>query len=110
MRMTTASRWLLFLCALPSLTGCGPLFPTRPAVVTRPEAVEINVPTYVAVPNQLTTPLRKPEPPPRRCVLKGRPAVCASDAIALIPIYDALLDLANQDRAKASMLGGALGK
>lgn len=68
------------------------------------------MPVYRPLPTVLTAPLPEPLPPPRRCRQSdGSAAVCVLDALAWIGDLRALLQQANQDRARAALLGGADG-
>jgi hypothetical protein len=105
MTIRTAKLSLIYLFALPLLTSCG-LFARKPTlVITRPEVIEVSVPAYRPLPTALTDPLLPPPAPPARCHLGGAPAVCALDGLAQITMWEALLDLANKDRAKAALAG-----
>lgn len=57
------------------------------------------------MPIELTTRLSKPARPRPHCIFQGAPAICLLDALKVIPIYDALLDLANSDRGRVELLG-----
>lgn len=60
------------------------------------------MPAYQPLPARLTAPLPMPPPPPRRCTdAAGLAAVCVLDALLQIPVYQALLKIANKDRAAA---------
>lgn len=64
------------------------------------------MPVYQVLPLALTQPLAMPEPPEARCThADGTPAICVGDALAMIPSLQAVLDIANADRARAALLG-----
>lgn len=104
MPIPTAARWLLCLCVLPSLIACG-LLPKRPAVVTRPEVIEVPMLAYRPLPDALTQPLSPPPAPPRRCQSQGRAVPCVDAVIATIPAWQAILDQCNADRRRSALLG-----
>jgi len=104
MKTPPALRWPLCLFVLLSLASCG-LRANKPAVVTRPVTIEVPVIAYRPLPDALTAPLMKPPAPPALCFLDGQSFVCALDALALLPAYDAIVDMCNADRARAALLG-----
>lgn len=105
MKMLPALRWLLCLFALPLLASCG-LRASKPSqVVTRPIVIEVPVYVYRQLPDALTDPILPPPAPPAMCFLDGQSFVCALDALALLPAYDALLEMCNADRRTAALLG-----
>lgn len=66
------------------------------------------MPAYRDLPQALTAPLPHPLPPVRNCRYEdGTPAVCLLDGLLQIPVYEVLLDVANEDRASAAKLGKA---
>ncbi len=74
-------------------------------MVSRPEIIEVPRVAYRPLPPALTAPLAEPAAPPARCVVAGAPAICVLDALAMIPLYQAALRTANDDRARAELLG-----
>jgi hypothetical protein len=89
---------------MPWLTGCG--LRLQRVDPPRPEVVQVPVPAYRALPHELTDPLPLPTMPPAKCRdANGQPAICLIDALDAIPGLQALLDLANADRARAAALG-----
>jgi hypothetical protein len=74
-------------------------------VVSKPEIVEVPRVAYRPLPPELTAPLAEPAMPIARCVADGKPAICVIDALATIPLYQAALRTANDDRARAALLG-----
>jgi len=63
---------------------------------------------YQVLPEALTAALPVPAPPEARCKhADGSAAVCVADALAMIPGLQALLEIANADRARAALLGRA---
>ena len=105
MKTLPALRSLTCLFALLSLASCGLLKSKPVQVVTRPITIEVPVPVYQPLPDALTAPLMKPPAPPALCFLGEQSFVCALDGLAQIPAYDALLDMCNADRRRASLLG-----
>jgi hypothetical protein len=68
--------------------------------------VEVPVPVYRPLPTALTAPLPLPPPPPRLCRRADTTAaVCELDALLQIPVLEAVIKLANRDRARAALLG-----
>ena len=68
--------------------------------------IEVPVPAYRQLPDALTAPLLPPPLPVRNCQYQdGTPAVCLLDGLLQIPLYEVLLDVANEDRASAATLG-----
>lgn len=106
MKTLPALRWLICPFVLLSLASCG-RSATKPTtqIVARPIVIDMPVVAYRSLPEALTTPLMKPPAPPAMCVLGEQSFVCALDGLALIPAYDALLDMCNADRARAALLG-----
>lgn len=73
--------------------------------MTRVQTIEVPVIAYRPIPAELTAPIPKPPRPPLLCELGGVPVMCALDAIATIPAWDAALGLCNADRLKTRLLG-----
>jgi len=60
----------------------------------------------VPVPIALTDPLPAHPAPPSNCkTADGKPAICLLDALGMIPLYQADIEVCNSDRAKAALLG-----
>lgn len=74
-------------------------------MVTRPEVIEVPQVSYVPVPTALTAPLALPARPVPRCSQNGNSVICVPDALALIPIYQAIIYTCNADRATTALLG-----
>jgi hypothetical protein len=80
-------------------------------VISRPEIVEVPVTVYRPLPANLTDAIPPPPAPPRRCTSRtGQPAVCVDDALSVIPAWEAALQIANDDRRRAALLGGGNGQ
>lgn len=60
---------------------------------------------YRPAPPELTILILEPAPPPALCTFQGKPAVCARDALNVIPLYQAALRMCNDDRARIALLG-----
>lgn len=104
MQTIRALPWLICLCALPLLQGCG-RWPTKPQVISRPTVIEVPVTRWREIPDELTAELVPPAPPPRRCRdARGEPAVCVIDALDQLALYQAIVALANQDRQRVRAL------
>lgn len=103
MKTLTVPRLLALLCLPLLLGGCGP---ARQPVLVRPQIVEVPVTRYVSVPTEYTVPLAEPAEPPMLCTYSGLPAVCVLDALATIPLWRAVLEKANADRAAVGKLKG----
>ncbi|KAB2901267.1 MAG: hypothetical protein F9K31_02460 [Dokdonella sp.] len=72
--------------------------------------VSVPVMVYRPLPAALTAPIPPPPAPPARCTLDGAGAVCVSDALALLPMWQAALEMCNADRARAALLGRSDGQ
>lgn len=75
-------------------------------MLVRPQIVEVPVTHYVPVPDQYTAPLAEPAAPGMFCTWSGQPAVCVLDALATIPLWRAVVEKANADRAAVGKLQG----
>jgi len=102
----TALRWSACLFALASLASCG-LLPPKPQILSRPQLIEVpSPPAYVPAPAALTDPLPPHPAPASNCKMAdGSPAVCLLDALGMIPLYQADIEVCNSDRAKTALLG-----
>ncbi len=61
---------------------------------------------YRPLDRALTDPLESPARPPARCDGK----ICADDALATIPAYQAVIATCNADRARAALAGATDGQ
>lgn len=75
-------------------------------MLVRPQVIEVPVTRYVPVPAEYTAPLAEPAEPPKGCAYQGQPAVCVLDALATIPLWRAVVEKANADRAAVGKLKG----
>ena len=75
-------------------------------MLVRPQTVEVPVTRYVSVPREYTAPLAEPTTPGMFCTWSGQPAVCVLDALATIPLWRAVVEKANADRAAVGKLQG----
>lgn len=75
-------------------------------MLVRPQTIEVPVTRYVPVPDQYTAPLAVPPMPAMACTFAGQPAVCVLDALATIPLWRAVVEQANADRAAVGKLQG----
>ena len=109
--MTTPMRprWLACLCLLLLLSSCGLVSRNAPAPLVRTEVLSVPTIAYRPLPAALTAPLPTPPLPPLLCELEGAPAVCALDALAQIPAWDATVQMCNADRRRAALLGATDG-
>lgn len=79
-------RACLLACALAALVGCG----SKPAVVTRPIAVEVQVPVREPLPAELLQPCRLVEPDPA-CWREGQREYCNGQLVVIRDDYRAAL-------------------
>lgn len=75
-------------------------------VITKPDVVYVPLVAYRPLPHELTAPLPPPLPPPRLCHdKKNKRMVCTLDGLASIEGWKVVHKIANQDRARAELLG-----
>jgi len=70
----------------------------------------VPVMAYRPLPAALTAPIPSPPAPPARCMFGTQPTPCVGDALTLLPMWRAALEMCNADRARADLLGRSDGQ